>query len=208
MSLLIWAAVLATAAYWGLRLFTRATPVPDNAMVVIAAAPSGASLARLLGTPPPQPVAEAAPVVADSRFRLLGVVAPRAGQASGLALISVDGKPARAVAVGREIEPGLRLLTVGHRQAELGVARGTPGITLALPPLAEAARGRLGDAAMTPTPGLPQAGQPGVMLRLPPPSGTMPVPIPGQMAQPGVVMQPGDGGLPDTPTDGSGPATR
>lgn len=46
------------------------------------------------------------------------------------------------------------------------------------------------------------------MLRLPPPPGAMPVPIPGQMAQPGVVMQPGEGGLPDTPTDGSGPATR
>lgn len=208
MSLLIWAAVLAAAAYWGLRLFTRATPVPDNAVVALAAAPSGASLVRLLGTPPPQPVVEAAPVVADSRFRLLGVVAPRAGQSSGLALISVDGKPARAVAVGREIEPGLRLLTVGQRQAELGAARGTPGITLALPPLAEAARGRLGDAAMAP-PGLPQAGQPGVMLRLPPP-GAMPgpVPVPGQMAQPGLPMQPNDGNQPDAPAEGNALPTR
>jgi general secretion pathway protein C len=214
MSLLIWAAVLATAAYWGLRLFTRATPVPENAVVATAAAPSGASLARLLGTPPPQPVAEAAPVVVDSRFRLLGVVAPRPGQASGLALISVDGKPARAVAVGREIEPGLRVLTVGHRQVELGAMRGTPGITLALPPVAEASRGRLGEAAMVPLPGMPQAGQSGVMLRLPPPPGALPGPlpipgqIPGQMAQPGVAMPQGDGALPETPTDGNGLATR
>ena len=36
MSLLIWAAVLATAAYWGLRLFTRATPVPENAVVALS----------------------------------------------------------------------------------------------------------------------------------------------------------------------------
>lgn len=214
MSLLIWAAVLATAAYWGLRLFTRATPVPENAVVATAAAPSGASLARLLGTPPPQPVAEAAPVVVDSRFRLLGVVAPRPGQANGLALISVDGKPARAVAVGREIEPGLRVLTVGHRQVELGAMRGTPGITLALPPVAEASRGRLGEAAMVPLPGMPQAGQSGVMLRLPPPPGALPGPlpipgqIPGQMAQPGVAMPQGDGALPETPTDGNGLATR
>ncbi len=205
MSLLIWAAVLATAVAWGLRLFTRATPVPAGAQVASAAVPAGASLARLLGMPPAAPQAEVAQVVTDSRFRLVGVVAPRGGQASGLALISIDGKPARPVGVGREIEPGLRLLTVNHRQAELGAGGGAPGFTLALPPVAEANRGRPGEAGMAPQPGLPLPGQPGnsgVMLRLPQMPGQMPRPMPGQV--PGQPQQPPQLVMPQPQPGGDG----
>ncbi len=174
MTLLVWAAVLAGAVGWGLPLFTRSTPVPAGASLAAPAPPSGASLARLLGQPPAQPEVVAPVVVADSRFRLLGVVAPRPGRDSGLALISVDGKPARAVGVGRELEPGLRVLTVAHRQVELGAGGGAPSVTLSLPPLAEAQRGRPGDLA-----GMPGA-QPG-MAGVPPgmPSGFMPNGLPG-----------------------------
>lgn len=159
LSLLIWAAVAAAAVYWGLRLFVRPQPVPAQAVLASAAVPAGADLTRLLGAPPVQPPLQAAVLAADNRFRLLGVVATRAGQASGLALVSVDGKPARALAVGRELEPGLRLLTVSQRQADFGVTRGAPTLTLSLPMLAEAARGRPGDApldgAVGAVPGLP-----------------------------------------------------
>ena len=103
LSLLIWAAVAAAAVYWGLRLWVRPLPVPAQAVVAVSQLPASGDLTRLLGAAPPQPAPNEPVAVADSRFRLLGVVAPRAGQASGLALVSVDGKPARAVAVGREL---------------------------------------------------------------------------------------------------------
>lgn len=212
-SLLIWAAVLASAAFWGLRLFTRATPVPAGAVVASAATAPGASLARLLGTPPVQPVAAAAPAAVDSRFRLLGVVAPRAGSHVGLALISVDGKPGRAFGVGRELEPGVRLLAVGHRQADLGPGGGAPAFTLALPPVAEASRGRPGQLAAPPAPGLPTFGQPGVMrppAGVPPRQlpGVMPGVMPGQFNAQGAAPQPGEAELPDAPTESGGAPTR
>ena len=75
LSLLIWAAVAASAFYWGLRLLVKPIPVPGQALVASVAAPLGGDLSRLLGTPPAQPLAAAAP--ADSRFKLIGVVAPR-----------------------------------------------------------------------------------------------------------------------------------
>ena len=176
MSLLIWAAVLATAVGWVLPLFTQATPVPAGAQLAGASAPSDAGLVRLLGAPPPRPTELVEAPVVNSRFTLVGVIAPRQGQTSGLAMISVDGKPARSVGVGREIEPGVKLLAVSHRQAELGPGGGTPGFTLALPPPAEANRGRLGDTAGAPA-------QPGMSLRIPPPGGAMP----GQLAMPRMV---------------------
>ena len=79
----------------------------------------------------------AAPVQADSRFRLIGVVAPRASsaQAEGLALIATDGKPAKAYRVGREVDGELVLLGVHARGASLG-PRGQPAqIDLQLPAL-------------------------------------------------------------------------
>ena len=204
-TLLIWAAVLVGAVAWGLPLFTRSTPVPPGASLAVPAPPAGADLARLLGQAPVQQEEVEPAVVADSRFRLLGVVAPRPGQGRGLALISVDGKPARAVGVGRELEPGLRLLTVGHRQAELGPAAGTTQVTLTLPPLAEAQRGRPGDLPGMAVPGQPMApgavfnGVPGAVRMLPPPQqpmpGLPPVPVPQGVptAQAGLPYQPDDG---------------
>jgi len=204
MTLLIWAAVLAGAVAWGLPLFTRSTPVPPGASLAAPAPPAGASLVRLLGQPPARPLDEAPVVLADSRFRLLGVVAPRTGHSTGLALISVDGKPARAFGVGRELEPGLRLLTVRHRQVELGTAGAAPQVTLSLPPLAEAQRGRPGELPGAGLPGLPAAlagmppgmvfsGVPGAM-RVPPMPGAQAVqPFPPVQVPQGVPQAGSDG---------------
>jgi len=216
MTLLIWAAVLAGAVAWGLPLFTRSTPVPPGTSLAAPAAPAGAGLVRLLGQAPAASVVEAPVVVADSRFRLLGVVAPRAGAASGLALISVDGKPARAVGVGRELEPGLRLLRVGHREVELGATAGTPAVTLTLPALAEAQRGRPGEtmAAMPgQVPGLPGVpGVPGTVfngvpgaMRVPPLPMGQPQPLPPVQVPQGVPQDINQGSLPYQPEAGGGP---
>ncbi len=199
-SLLIWAAVAASVVYWALQLGVRATPVPAGAQVANAAPPPAGSLARLLGAVPVQAVAQEAAAPADARFRLVGVVAPRPGGSGGLALISIDGKPARAVSVGREVEPGLRLLTVSHRQAELGAA-GAPGMVLALPPLAEANRGRPGDGT---APGMPPA-----MMRQPGDLPPQPGGLPAGPVQPGMVP-PQPGAVPGDPSavDANGLQTR
>ena len=212
MTLLVWAAVLAGAVAWGLPLFTQSTPVPAGASLAAPSVPAGASLARLLGQPPLEPVVDAPMVVADSRFRLLGVVAPRAGRSSGLALISVDGKPARAVGVGRELEPGLRVLTVAHRQVELGAGSGAPSVTLSLPPLAEAQRGRPGDlpgqpAGLPGMPGMPLGaafnGVPGAMrvpaMPMPGMQPLPPVPVPQGVMQNGGMPNGNPGSLPYQP---------
>jgi len=196
-SLLIWAAVAASVVYWALQLSGRATPVPAGAQVANAAPPAAGNLARLLGTVPVQAVAQEAAMPADARFRLVGVVAPRPGGSGGLALIAIDGKPARAVSVGREVEPGLRLLTVSHRQAELGAA-GAAGMVLALPPMPEANRGRPGEGG---PPGMPPQAQ----LRQPgdqPAQPGLPGGLPSVPVQPGMV--PGD----PSAVDANGQPTR
>ncbi len=172
LSLVIWAAVSASAVYWGLHLWVKPQPVPGQAAVAQAAPPQAADLSRLLGTPPPQPVAQVQMVAAESRFKLLGVVAPRAGQPGadqGLALISVDGKPPRAIRLGRELEPGLRLLAVSQRQVDLGAGGSAPKLTLVLPMLAEANRGRPGDlpGQTSAVNGLPPA------MQMPQPAGVL-----------------------------------
>lgn len=224
MTLLIWAAVAASAVYWGLRLFTPATAVPAGAVVADAPAPAAGNLERLLGVPPAQAAPaddEDAALPADSRFRLVGVVAPRGASGAGLALISVDGKPARTVAVGRELEPGVRLLAVGHRQAELGAGRGAPSMTLALPALAEAQRGRPGEATApvqppgagaAPMPAFARPGAPFVApggvpaaAMMPRVTGGMPARAPEMPGTP-IQTQPDDGA--DPPTDRNGLATQ
>lgn len=218
MTLLVWAAVLAGAVAWGLPLFTQSTPVPAGASLAVPSVPAGASLVRLLGQPPLEPVADAPVVIADNRFRLLGVVAPRPGRSSGLALISVDGKPARAVGVGRELEPGLRVLTVAHRQVELGAGGGSPSVTLSLPPLAEAQRGRPGDMPGQPggpagmPPGAVFNGMPGAMrvpaMPMPGMQPFAPVQVPQGVQQPSGMVDGNPGNLPYQP-DGApepGPA--
>lgn len=191
-ALLLWAVVLATAVAWGLPLFTQPQPVPPSAALAGTPPPSGMALGRLLGEAPAEPVAVQAEVPASSRFQLVGVVAPRSGAPAGLALIAVDGKPPRAWGVGRELEPGLRVLRVAHREVDLGAGGSAPAMTLRLPPLADAQRGRPGE--------LPAAvgGVPQVVVPLPG-MGALPgggrVPMPGmvpqmQVPQPGQLPQP------------------
>jgi general secretion pathway protein C len=98
-------------------------------------------LSRLFGsTQRVAGVAQSTPE-APSRFKLLGVMAPRspAEQAEagyGLALIAVDGKPAKPYAVGARLDSDLVLQSVGLRTASLGPAQGARSVLLELPVLA------------------------------------------------------------------------
>jgi general secretion pathway protein C len=149
-TLAIWFAAVVGGMAWMLPLLGRPAPVPPRAVVAAAALPSGGA-ERLLGTPPPAAVKP--PPAAESRFKLIGVIAPRRGNAPGLALISVDGKLARAVAVGQEVDAGTTVLAVGRRKVDLGPADGAPTLTLELPALPEPNRGRPAEvASAVPTP--------------------------------------------------------
>jgi general secretion pathway protein C len=67
---------------------------------------------------------------------LLGVIAQ--GQ-QGVALMSIDGQPARPYAVGNVLEGGRVLKAVGQRHAELaGPAAGSAVQRLEMPPVAPA----------------------------------------------------------------------
>ena len=158
---------------------------------------------RLLGADPAPVVAAAAPEPqADARFSLIGVVSPRGAQPvrEGVALIAVDGKPARAFRVGAVVDGQTVLQSVQARGADLGPRDGPAQIALRLQPPAPAAVGTLPPPAglppMAPAPRAPMQQPPQPMNTLPagmpqtapmPPGG--PVAVPPGVAPPSQVPQ-------------------
>ena len=144
----IWASVAATGALWLLRLVASPMPVPAYTTQVSSANAFQGDLARLFGQDAPAPVAVAggAPAaVADARFKLIGVVAPRSASAKddGLAVIAFDNKPARAFTVGSTVDGDLVLLSVHSRGAALGPRGQSAQVSLELPVLPPPATGTL-----------------------------------------------------------------
>jgi general secretion pathway protein C len=190
LSFVVWATVAAASVFWVLRLLTRAPEAPARAVPVqFGTTASAADLARLLGTPPKQPVINTvvAPPSADSRFRLQGVVAARdARTRAGLALISVDGKPARAFGVGAALDDALVLISVDHRAVEIGPRGGPAQIKLELAAVPEAARSQF-PSARTPAgaSALPAVARPPPVAVPPPATVSPPLDLP-----PGMVVTP------------------
>ena len=174
-ALVIWAAVAASAVFWGLRLFVSAPALPAGTAVVESAQAARGDVVRLLGA---SPVQAAEPVQAppqSSRFQLSGVMAPRQPGSQGVALIAIDGKPPRAFRVGARVDGDMVLQAVSLRTATLGAAGAGPGFKMEIPPLPPAATGSLppinmNDGLAVP-PAILQAGQ------VPP---QLPIEIPGQ----------------------------
>ncbi len=182
---LVWAAVAASALAWGLKLAVVAPAAPPQTVVAAADTVARGDLTRLLGADAPPPAsAVAAEPAADARFNLLGVVSPRAPKAGaeGLALIAVDGKPAKAFRVGAVVEGSNVLLTVAARGATLGPRGGPTLIALSIAPPAPATTGVLpAPGAALPTPA-PAGGLPVLQQGLPQP--VMPAPMPPQRMAP------------------------
>ncbi len=142
----IWSLVAATAMFWLLRFAVHAPQAPAHAVSVDRSAPVRGDLARLFGASLTARAEEKA--AAPSRYRLVGVMAPKSqlpegSGAYGLALIAVDGKPARAYAVGSRLDNDLVLQSVGLRTASLATAQGSRRMLLELPALPVAATGLL-----------------------------------------------------------------
>ena len=142
----VWAAVAASALAWGLKLTVTPPPAPPQTTVVDTDSFARGDLSRLFGAEAPAPMANATPVAAaDARFSLVGVVSPRSAKAAaeGLALIAVDGKPAKTFRVGAVVDGENVLQAVQPRGATLGPRGGPSLIALAIAPPAAAATGVL-----------------------------------------------------------------
>lgn len=180
----LWALIAASAIGWGFKLFVKAPPVPPEARVADATLALRGDPTRVLGVDPVEPPkdGQAPTPVADDRFQLIGVVAPRSKNPAlaareGVALIAVDGKPPRAYRVGAQVDDDTVLKLVRARGAELGPRDGATTIALELAPPPAAATGTLPPAGAAPaTPARP--GPPGVrtLPSAPPPPRPDPVP--------------------------------
>jgi general secretion pathway protein C len=136
----IWSLVAASAVFWALRLGASPPQVPPYAVAVGNSVAVRGDLGRLFGVPQRTAAATQPTPEAPSRFRLIGVMAPRVGAmqaepGSGVALIAVDGKPAKPYAVGARLDSDLVLQSVGLRTASLGPAQGARSVLLELPAL-------------------------------------------------------------------------
>ena len=192
----IWSLVAATAVFWALRLAARPPALPPYAVAVGNSVAVRGDLSRLFGAPQRATVLAQASPEAPSRFKLVGVMAPReralqaeAGQ--GVALIAVDGKPAKPYTVGARVDSDLVLQSVGLRTASIGPAQGAGSVLLELPALAAPNTGVLPTfggapvppAVMRPAPAPVPSAVPATSLGVPQPAALQPG-APGALAQP------------------------
>ena len=141
------AAVAASVVFWGFKLLTRTPALPAHATLAATPLAAAPDWSRMLGAEPVlAPVVAAAEPPPDARYQLIGVLAPRAGEQrsrGGVALIAVDGKPARAFRVGAVVDGNTVLQAVQARAVSLGPRDGPTQATLQMPPLPVAATGSL-----------------------------------------------------------------
>lgn len=144
----MWAALAASLVAWGLRLSGRSDPVPPHAETVVAAQAVQGDVLRLFAAThaASQPATAAAPEAA-SRFRVLGVVAGLREGSAGWALIAVDGRAPRAVAVGAVVDGEWILQSVTQSQVAIGARGADAAVRLELPLLPPPATGTLAMAA-------------------------------------------------------------
>lgn len=169
----------------------RGLSAPAYTVPVSESTAARGDLTRLLGAAPVAVVAVDAPPPESSRFHLVGVMAPKGAQAAeaGIALIAVDGKPARAFRVGSSLDTGLMLRSVAQRTASIGHGSSGSAFTLELPVRPPPATGVLQAVTMdSPMPdgNVPPQGRssPGAYIGQPMPQAPAPF-DPAQSMQPG-----------------------
>jgi general secretion pathway protein C len=124
-SVLLFAALCAIVAGWALQLLAPRSPIAPGGAVAQAQAPSDLRLAgQLFGGAPA--LSSVAAAEAPSNIQVTGVLA--AG-ARGVALLAIDGKPAKPFQVGQPVAEGLKLVSVSGDMVELDRS----GIALKLP---------------------------------------------------------------------------
>jgi general secretion pathway protein C len=195
-ALLIWGAVALSAAFWGLRWFGQSMSVPPGTASATMDNSLKGDMSKLLAGPAKPVDSVAVPTqqaALAGRLQLLGVVAPRQeGGQAGVALLVLDGKPARAYRLGQAVDGELVVQTITQRQVQIGTQGGPAAVSLDLPLMAAAATGSL-----PPSNGLPSnnaSTTPGAPLGSTPAYGAAAARSVGR-------------GMAGTPVEGSDPAT-
>lgn len=216
LALLVWAAVAASLAYWGLRWMARPGAVPPgtSSVALSGTVPRG-DITRLLSPPAnaaDEPSAPSQQAMLASRLQLVGVVAPRRPGDGGVALLVVDGKPARAYRTGHAIDGDLVLQSVTQQGVQIGPSGGPAAVNLNLPLLPPAATGTLPGVGGGMGGGMNMNGAAGGYTPPPAAGGMPPSGSPragggrlGSMIQPRPAMPQGGAGMADTPVEGAEP---
>jgi len=165
----VWALVAASALMWSLKLFVAGPPLRPRTTVAATAPMARGDLSRLLGVEAPPPVVAVTEPAPDARYQLVGVVTPRAKNAAreGLALIAVDGKPAKAFRVGAVVDGNTVLKAVAARGATLGPRDGAALVALNIAAPASAATGALPPAGAGAATVAAPAGAPAPVMAAP-----------------------------------------
>jgi len=202
LALIVWAAVAASAAHWGLRWFVKPAAMPPGANAVSMTSTPRGDMIKLLSGPAPAPDAQQMPSQQSAlaaRVQLLGVVAPRGGSnGPGVALLVVDGKPARAFKTGYAVDGDLVVQAVSQQGVQIGPRGGATALSLELPLMQPAATGSLPPPGMEMSGGA--SGRPGMQ-----PNGGAPYVAPGGYEAPESMPPPGAGGMAENPVEGTDP---
>jgi general secretion pathway protein C len=191
-SVLLFALLCAIVAYWTLQLVAHRAPVAPAGAVARTQAPLDlAQASRLFGG---VPVASAA-AGRSGDIRVTGVLA--AGR-QGIALLSVNGAPAKAFGVGQQVTEGVRVeavepdlvrLAQGDRMLEIEApARGSVSLLTSGPSRSAPAAPPVPGAAPAPAAALPAFGAAAGVQSSPPPRlrpGMLPGGLPGPRSVPG-----------------------
>lgn len=132
---LLWMLAALSASYWLMKVIGLSeTPVRADAIATATPAVNTADLLRVLGPPNqvgPSVVVSATPTPDPGvKMQLLGVVTGR--KDTGIALIALEGQPARPFRVGSKISDTYKLDRVTTRSAILAAADGAASVTLEL----------------------------------------------------------------------------
>lgn len=179
MAFFVWGLLAFACVFWLQRMLASPLAAPASTLLASDRPSARVDLSRLLGLAPVATQEAAAP--AESRYRLVGLVAPKPGlsghEAEGVALLSIDGGAPRTVRVGALVDADVRLLALSGSSAWLA-ADGQPSFQLQLAPAAAPATGSLPIAA--PAPGV-QPGQ-GFAPTANASPAPMPQVVPGQVS--------------------------
>jgi len=127
LSLALFTGLCAIVAYWAMLLLSPVAPIAPASGVAAGSAPTDpARTAALFGAVPTGPV-QTSTTAAPVNLRITGVIAtppsPRASAgasgASGIALISIDGQPAKPYAVGDTLPNGLKVQAIRKDAVDL-----------------------------------------------------------------------------------------
>jgi general secretion pathway protein C len=130
-TVLLFAALCAIAAAWAIALLAPRPPVAPAGAIAHTQGPADLSAAAQLFGGVPQAVSADALAPALSNILVTGVLATTG---RGVALLAIDGRPAKPFAVGETVTDGLRVRAITADAVELGRGGVEAPMRLAAPP--------------------------------------------------------------------------